>query len=1271
MPVPLRQTLNPDNASDASISFYYLTPSSPHHPLHLVFISCGKLVIGQPPQRPPNLGPTQGLGGPFRAPFPPASAFGLPSRNPLQTQGFPGMPNAHRTGAGAAGQSMVLPSPSFLQQRGQAGFPFGNALGQPQQNQQQSQHQHPASQVTSLLGQQLQQQQQQQSQQNASSVIGSASHLPNPSLTTTTGQVNQSSPNEGAGLDPNDFPALGSGTGTTMNASTNSPATTLASSYASQAGTGLTPGTGANGQGAASGSAQTREFTPDDFPALGGQPTSTTQSSQNQPSSQDTSHPPGLNGFETRQTMPPGLLNLSAAQRGLAAAPDADKRAANAKVNNTWNGTNASTSAQQNGSLQPSAPQQLNAPPGVPLPFQQQQTQQPSYGAVADGVLGTSAPGNAGTTSSAAPQTPAQQILMSAADRWGLLGLLNAIKNADADQNLLSIGTDLGTMGLDMQHQGSLFSTFITPWSDSSAAHTVEPDFHLPPCYNVNAPPPGPAKAQAFSEETLFYMFYAHPRDALQEVAAQELFQRNWRFNKELRLWLTKETGRPRNSKTIDNGAGEQGMFTYWDPDMWEKSAKEFTVMYADLENKETPAFAGPTLQPTAQGQQLQAGAVPPSVNSVVQLAQRSQVFYFARAARMPFGQPSPAHSLQLAMNGPMLYAPQMHGSSVIQQPFLDHSITSDAPSFSTDISESSAQKIAMLQAKLDKKLGPEYISQRPGPGGNMKLTYAEGWKIINLANEVFGFNGWSSSIVNLNTDFIDYNEETKKFNVGVSAVIKVTLRDGVYHEDVGYGMLEGSRSKGAALDKCKKEAVTDGIKRALRNFGNLLGNCLYDKQYTQEIVKIKVPPAKFDKNALHRRPEFQEGNSTGTTAPNAAGPSTTTALSAQNAPAKPIVLPKAIGMNSFSATPHKSSNPPNVSATSVPAQVRRPTTSTPLRSVTPQAIPGASGVNRNGSTSLPPKPQPPLNVTDSQPSSVKIVNYPSNIYTSKQAGKTFAASTELKTAFKPLQDLGRADTYSFDSDEDEDFLAALEKAEGDAIYNDRAADLGRPIDEDEGIGGAIELEEEAIYISSSDEKTLVEEKSRQAQALKSKNTNVPSTIVKPDNSNPIPAVSRGIMQPRNFMGARAVASPKPTTESEDEIARQIIAMRQKRRSAAAPTSSATPTINENVLPKTSVQNVPAQTPSSSKPQTLSMGGFNFLPGMSAPLSSGMRQGQVANVQAGLKRTVDSTTEVSSGISYANAQEAAQARSGVREPFTRLDDRSTADGSDAKRVRIG
>ncbi|KAK1227374.1 hypothetical protein PQX77_009638 [Marasmius sp. AFHP31] len=124
------------------------------------------------------------------------------------------------------------------------------------------------------------------------------------------------------------------------------------------------------------------------------------------------------------------------------------------------------------------------------------------------------------------PQTLAQQILMSAADRWGLLGLLAMIKNAgiEVDGGLSSIGQDLGIMGLDMGYAGSLYSTFITHSADQSAAHTVEPDYHIPGCYNVQPPPPGPSKATAFSDETLFFIFYSSPRDALQEVAAQELY---------------------------------------------------------------------------------------------------------------------------------------------------------------------------------------------------------------------------------------------------------------------------------------------------------------------------------------------------------------------------------------------------------------------------------------------------------------------------------------------------------------------------------------------------------------------------------------------------------------------------------------------------------------------------------------------------------------------------------------------------------------------------
>lgn len=170
--------------------------------------------------------------------------------------------------------------------------------------------------------------------------------------------------------------------------------------------------------------------------------------------------------------------------------------------------------------------------------------------------------------------------------------------------------------------------------------------------------------------------------------------------------------------------------------------------------------------------------------------------FLTAQTPRGPFGQPSP----QVSTYGPLAFAPNMHGTFTQQS---NASMMSDT-SFMA-LSEDTAVKLATLQAKLNKKLGPEFVSQRPGPGGAMKLTYAEGWKIINLANEVFGFNGWSSSVVNLTTDFIDFSEESKRYTVGVTAIVKVTLRDGVFHEDVGYGMLENSKSKGAALDKVRR----------------------------------------------------------------------------------------------------------------------------------------------------------------------------------------------------------------------------------------------------------------------------------------------------------------------------------------------------------------------------------------------------------------------------------------------------------------------------------
>ncbi|KAI9797794.1 MAG: DNA repair protein rad52 [Piccolia ochrophora] len=170
-------------------------------------------------------------------------------------------------------------------------------------------------------------------------------------------------------------------------------------------------------------------------------------------------------------------------------------------------------------------------------------------------------------------------------------------------------------------------------------------------------------------------------------------------------------------------------------------------------------------------------------------------------------------------------------------------------------ISSYTAQEIATLSSRLEKRLGPEYLSARPGAGGQ-KLLYVPGDKCVNLANEIFGFNGWSSTIKDIQIDFVD-ETSNGRVSLGISVVVRVTLKDGTYHEGIGYGHIENCKCKGSAFEKAKKEGTTDGLKRALRQFGNVLGNCILDKEYLARISKIKAVPTKWGVEDLHRPPNF------------------------------------------------------------------------------------------------------------------------------------------------------------------------------------------------------------------------------------------------------------------------------------------------------------------------------------------------------------------------------------------------------------------------------
>lgn len=95
---------------------------------------------------------------------------------------------------------------------------------------------------------------------------------------------------------------------------------------------------------------------------------------------------------------------------------------------------------------------------------------------------------------------------------------------------------------------------------------------------------------------------------------------------------------------------------------------------------------------------------------------------------------------------------------------------------------------------------------------------------MINLANGIFGYKGWSSSVSEL---WENYSEHINgRWSICYSAKVKVELQNGTFHEDVGTGSgLSANRAD--ALDQAQKTACSDALKRAIRMFGDGLGNNL------------------------------------------------------------------------------------------------------------------------------------------------------------------------------------------------------------------------------------------------------------------------------------------------------------------------------------------------------------------------------------------------------------------------------------------------------------
>ena len=137
----------------------------------------------------------------------------------------------------------------------------------------------------------------------------------------------------------------------------------------------------------------------------------------------------------------------------------------------------------------------------------------------------------------------------------------------------------------------------------------------------------------------------------------------------------------------------------------------------------------------------------------------------------------------------------------------------------------------AVTQA-LGQSIDPALVSQRKGRGGRT-FSYIEGHTAISEANEVFGFGGWGFELVENVTlrriETVDAQTGEVKVTNAYTAPVRVTVPGAPPRTDIGFHAVTDETADGH--ETAIKGAVTDGMKRALRSFGDRFGNGLYGDQ--------------------------------------------------------------------------------------------------------------------------------------------------------------------------------------------------------------------------------------------------------------------------------------------------------------------------------------------------------------------------------------------------------------------------------------------------------
>eukprot|EP01084_Bolivina_argentea_P283200 484978_1 len=118
------------------------------------------------------------------------------------------------------------------------------------------------------------------------------------------------------------------------------------------------------------------------------------------------------------------------------------------------------------------------------------------------------------------------------------------------------------------------------------------------------------------------------------------------------------------------------------------------------------------------------------------------------------------------------------------------------------------------IKVKLATHLRLDQMSTRSG-GRAGQIYYITGHQAINYANEVFGFNGWRSELLECIVHHCE-KSESGRWECLAIARMRITIRGGSFREDAGSAKAI-AKTKLEVLENAQKSASTDAMKRCLR----------------------------------------------------------------------------------------------------------------------------------------------------------------------------------------------------------------------------------------------------------------------------------------------------------------------------------------------------------------------------------------------------------------------------------------------------------------------